>query len=167
MKTPATGFNMRANSTVREPEIQGWWEEQRVYEGLAAHNPGVRHLLLLLLYNLGRRGATGLAAASAISCAGCCVWCACQRGRRVAWRAGEQAHGGWQGSSPTPSSPPSTSASTVGMTAPPSPSPRAQEPYTLHDGPPYANGDLHIGHALNKVLKDFINRWGWGRGEGL
>ena len=26
----------------------------------------------------------------------------------------------------------------------------------LHDGPPYANGDIHIGHALNKVLKDFI-----------
>lgn len=32
------------------------------------------------------------------------------------------------------------------------------EPYTLHDGPPYANGDLHIGHALNKVLKDIIVR---------
>lgn len=30
--------------------------------------------------------------------------------------------------------------------------------FVLHDGPPYANGDLHIGHALNKVLKDFINR---------
>jgi isoleucyl-tRNA synthetase len=29
----------------------------------------------------------------------------------------------------------------------------------LHDGPPYANGDLHIGHALNKILKDFINRY--------
>lgn len=28
----------------------------------------------------------------------------------------------------------------------------------MHDGPPYANGDLHIGHALNKLLKDFINR---------
>lgn len=28
----------------------------------------------------------------------------------------------------------------------------------LHDGPPYANGNLHIGHALNKLLKDFINR---------
>jgi isoleucyl-tRNA synthetase len=25
--------------------------------------------------------------------------------------------------------------------------------FTLHDGPPYANGDLHIGHALNKILK--------------
>jgi isoleucyl-tRNA synthetase len=26
----------------------------------------------------------------------------------------------------------------------------------LHDGPPYANGDIHIGHAVNKVLKDII-----------
>ena len=32
------------------------------------------------------------------------------------------------------------------------------ERFVLHDGPPYANGDLHIGHALNKLLKDFINR---------
>ncbi|GBG92644.1 hypothetical protein CBR_g56609, partial [Chara braunii] len=31
--------------------------------------------------------------------------------------------------------------------------------FTLHDGPPYANGNLHIGHALNKILKDFINRY--------
>jgi len=30
--------------------------------------------------------------------------------------------------------------------------------FVLHDGPPYANGHLHIGHALNKVLKDVINR---------
>jgi isoleucyl-tRNA synthetase len=30
--------------------------------------------------------------------------------------------------------------------------------YVLHDGPPYANGNLHIGHALNKVLKDVITR---------
>ncbi|MBI4556195.1 MAG: isoleucine--tRNA ligase [Candidatus Hydrogenedentes bacterium] len=28
--------------------------------------------------------------------------------------------------------------------------------FVLHDGPPYANGDLHAGHALNKVLKDFV-----------
>ena len=28
--------------------------------------------------------------------------------------------------------------------------------FVLHDGPPYANGDVHIGTALNKVLKDFI-----------
>ena len=33
------------------------------------------------------------------------------------------------------------------------------ETFTLHDGPPYANGDLHIGHALNKILKDFVNRF--------
>ena len=30
--------------------------------------------------------------------------------------------------------------------------------FVLHDGPPYANGDIHIGHALNKVLKDMIVR---------
>ena len=32
------------------------------------------------------------------------------------------------------------------------------ERFVLHDGPPYANGSLHCGHALNKILKDFINR---------
>ncbi|MEM9965065.1 MAG: isoleucine--tRNA ligase [Asticcacaulis sp.] len=32
------------------------------------------------------------------------------------------------------------------------------ETYVLHDGPPYANGNIHIGHALNKILKDFIVR---------
>ncbi|MCJ8006196.1 isoleucine--tRNA ligase [Lederbergia wuyishanensis] len=31
--------------------------------------------------------------------------------------------------------------------------------FVLHDGPPYANGDLHMGHALNKTLKDFIVRY--------
>ncbi|KDQ10334.1 hypothetical protein BOTBODRAFT_494107 [Botryobasidium botryosum FD-172 SS1] len=31
--------------------------------------------------------------------------------------------------------------------------------YTLHDGPPYANGSLHMGHAMNKILKDIINRF--------
>jgi len=30
------------------------------------------------------------------------------------------------------------------------------ERYVLHDGPPYANGDIHLGHAVNKILKDFI-----------
>ena len=30
------------------------------------------------------------------------------------------------------------------------------EPFILHDGPPYANGDIHIGHSVNKVLKDII-----------
>ncbi len=33
------------------------------------------------------------------------------------------------------------------------------ENFTLHDGPPYANGTLHMGHALNKVLKDIINKF--------
>jgi isoleucyl-tRNA synthetase len=31
--------------------------------------------------------------------------------------------------------------------------------FVLHDGPPYANGSLHIGHALNKILKDVINKY--------
>jgi isoleucyl-tRNA synthetase len=33
-----------------------------------------------------------------------------------------------------------------------------RQPFTLHDGPPYANGHLHIGHALNKTIKDMIVR---------
>ncbi|MEO5359970.1 MAG: isoleucine--tRNA ligase [Nitrospirota bacterium] len=33
---------------------------------------------------------------------------------------------------------------------------RGNPPYCLHDGPPYANGHIHIGHALNKILKDII-----------
>lgn len=36
--------------------------------------------------------------------------------------------------------------------------PGERKPFTLHDGPPYANGHLHIGHALNKVLKDMVVR---------
>lgn len=36
------------------------------------------------------------------------------------------------------------------------PSPKG--PFVLHDGPPYANGDIHMGHALNKTLKDFVVR---------
>ncbi|MFO0181221.1 MAG: isoleucine--tRNA ligase, partial [Alphaproteobacteria bacterium] len=35
---------------------------------------------------------------------------------------------------------------------------KGRESFVLHDGPPYANGNLHIGHALNKILKDVINR---------
>ncbi|WP_119421042.1 isoleucine--tRNA ligase [Desertibaculum subflavum] len=35
---------------------------------------------------------------------------------------------------------------------------KGRELFVLHDGPPYANGNLHIGHALNKILKDVINR---------
>ncbi len=33
---------------------------------------------------------------------------------------------------------------------------RGAPSYVLHDGPPYANGPIHMGHALNKCLKDFI-----------
>lgn len=33
------------------------------------------------------------------------------------------------------------------------------EPFILHDGPPYANGSIHVGHAMNKILKDFIIRY--------
>ena len=34
-----------------------------------------------------------------------------------------------------------------------------KEPFVLHDGPPYANGEIHAGHAINKVLKDTIVRY--------
>ncbi len=34
-----------------------------------------------------------------------------------------------------------------------------KEQYVLHDGPPYANGDIHMGHALNKILKDIVVRY--------
>ena len=33
---------------------------------------------------------------------------------------------------------------------------KGNKPFILHDGPPYANGDIHIGHAVNKILKDII-----------
>jgi isoleucyl-tRNA synthetase len=35
---------------------------------------------------------------------------------------------------------------------------KGREKFTLHDGPPYANGNIHIGHALNKILKDLVVR---------
>ena len=35
---------------------------------------------------------------------------------------------------------------------------RGRKKYILHDGPPFANGHIHLGHALNKILKDVINR---------
>lgn len=41
----------------------------------------------------------------------------------------------------------------------------ADRPFVLHDGPPYANGDLHVGHALNKILKDIICRVQLGLGK--
>ena len=39
------------------------------------------------------------------------------------------------------------------------------EEFILHDGPPYANGDLHLGHALNKILKDIVCRSRFQKGE--
>ncbi|AFZ23247.1 Isoleucyl-tRNA synthetase [Cylindrospermum stagnale PCC 7417] len=73
VKLPKTKFDMRANASKREPEIQKFWEENQIYSRLSQENPG--------------------------------------------------------------------------------------ELFILHDGPPYANGSLHIGHALNKILKDIINRY--------
>jgi isoleucyl-tRNA synthetase len=70
---PQTKFDMRANAVKREPELQKFWKENRIYEKLSESNPG--------------------------------------------------------------------------------------DPFILHDGPPYANGALHIGHALNKTLKDIINKY--------
>ncbi|MDZ8187560.1 MAG: isoleucine--tRNA ligase [Nostoc sp. ChiSLP02] len=70
---PKTNFEMRANAIKREPEIQKFWEDNKIYDRLSQENPG--------------------------------------------------------------------------------------ELFILHDGPPYANGSLHVGHALNKILKDIINRY--------
>jgi isoleucyl-tRNA synthetase len=72
---PDTPFSQRANAAVREPELQAYWKETKLYDKL------------------------------------------------------------------------SQAAEKTGA-----------ERFVLHDGPPYANGDLHCGHALNKILKDFINR---------
>jgi isoleucyl-tRNA synthetase len=76
---PKTNFDMRANAVKREPEIQKFWSENKIYDRLSQENPG--------------------------------------------------------------------------------------ELFILHDGPPYANGSLHIGHALNKILKDIINRYQLLRGR--
>jgi isoleucyl-tRNA synthetase len=70
---PKTAFDMRANATKREPELQAFWAEQQIYQTLSQTNPG--------------------------------------------------------------------------------------DVFVLHDGPPYANGTLHIGHALGKTLKDIINKY--------
>ncbi|KAL6911576.1 hypothetical protein ACP4OV_000381 [Aristida adscensionis] len=70
---PKTTFGLRANSVVREPELQKLWEENQVLKRVSERNTGAT--------------------------------------------------------------------------------------FVLHDGPPYANGDLHMGHALNKILKDIINRY--------
>ena len=42
-----------------------------------------------------------------------------------------------------------------------------REMFTLHDGPPYANGDIHIGHALNKILKDIIVKYHYFQGKAV
>ncbi len=76
---PKTDFSMRANAIAKEPEIQKFWAEEKIYENLAENNQG--------------------------------------------------------------------------------------EKFILHDGPPYANGSLHMGHALNKILKDIINRYQMLRGR--
>ncbi len=68
-----TNFGMRANATLREPELQAFWSEKKIDFELGLNNSG--------------------------------------------------------------------------------------ENFTLHDGPPYANGTLHMGHALNKILKDIINKF--------
>jgi isoleucyl-tRNA synthetase len=36
---------------------------------------------------------------------------------------------------------------------------KQQKQWILHDGPPYANGDIHVGHSLNKIIKDIIVRY--------
>ncbi len=76
---PKTNFDMRANAIKREPEIQKFWQENKIYSRLSENNPG--------------------------------------------------------------------------------------DLFVLHDGPPYANGSLHLGHALNKILKDIINRYQLLRGR--
>ena len=44
---------------------------------------------------------------------------------------------------------------------------KGAELFTLHDGPPYANGDIHIGHALNKILKDIIVKYNYFQGKAV
>ncbi|MFA6685266.1 MAG: class I tRNA ligase family protein, partial [Arcobacteraceae bacterium] len=43
----------------------------------------------------------------------------------------------------------------------------AKDSFTLHDGPPYANGHIHIGHALNKILKDIIVKYHYFDGKSV
>ncbi|TLD95121.1 isoleucine--tRNA ligase [Helicobacter jaachi] len=44
---------------------------------------------------------------------------------------------------------------------------QSKQSFVLHDGPPYANGHLHIGHALNKILKDIIVKYHYFKGENI
>ncbi len=73
LNLPQTEFPMKADAAKREPTIQSFWLQEKVYERLSESNPG--------------------------------------------------------------------------------------EPFILHDGPPYANGAIHMGHTLNKILKDTINKY--------
>jgi isoleucyl-tRNA synthetase len=41
---------------------------------------------------------------------------------------------------------------------------KSRKKFILHDGPPYANGDVHLGHAENKIWKDFLNKFFWQHG---
>ncbi len=43
----------------------------------------------------------------------------------------------------------------------------ASSSFTLHDGPPYANGHIHIGHALNKILKDIVVKYNYFQGKSI
>ncbi|BET38747.1 isoleucine--tRNA ligase [Spiroplasma ixodetis] len=72
---PQTNFEMRANLTIKEPQLQKYWQDQKIYQQLINKNK------------------------------------------------------------------------------------KSTKTFILHDGPPYANGDLHLGHALNKILKDIIVRY--------
>ena len=60
----------------------------------------------------------------------------CRRRSPSCWRAG------------------TSSASTTRLRA----AAKGRPKFVLHDGPPYANGNIHIGHALNKILKDVVTR---------
>ena len=44
---------------------------------------------------------------------------------------------------------------------------KGKELFVLHDGPPYANGNIHLGHALNKILKDMVNRSEFMKGKDI
>lgn len=44
---------------------------------------------------------------------------------------------------------------------------QGKTPFILHDGPPYANGHIHLGTALNKILKDVVNRLHWMLGKNV
>jgi hypothetical protein len=59
VKTPTTAFSLRANSVVREPEIQAWWQDKGIYQDMAANNPGVSpgRPAAQLLQQLGLRAA--------------------------------------------------------------------------------------------------------------